>query len=241
MGYTFSMQLDPPLIPATLNRRYKRFLADVILENGEQITVHCPNTGSMKACWEEGWRVYLQDSQNPKRKYRYTWVISQNNLGERIGVNTHLANSLVEEAIQGGLIEELKRVSEIQREVRYGQENSRVDLLVHDADSPVYVEVKSVTLKEQDGLGYFPDAISTRGQKHLRELIELKQSTDARAMLFFCVQHSGINEVKAAEHIDPKYAELLKQAKRAGVEIVAYGAEIQPNEIKLSRKLTVSY
>ncbi len=235
------MRFDTPLIPATLIRRYKRFLADVTLDDGSEITVHCPNTGSMKACWEEGWRVYLQDSQNPKRKYRHTWVISENPRGERIGVNTHFANNLVEEAIREGLVTEIVELTDLQREVKYGQENSRIDLLVQDAGHPVYIEVKSVTLKEQDGLGYFPDAVSTRGQKHLRELIELKQSTEARAMLFFCVQHSGIDRVKAAEHIDPRYAELLQQAHDAGVEIVAYGADLQPEEIKLSRKLTVSY
>jgi sugar fermentation stimulation protein A len=229
------MQFTPPLIPAKLIKRYQRFLADVLLDDGSQITVHCPNTGSMKACWEADWRVYLADSNNPKRKYRYTWVISENPLGERIGVNTHLANKLVEEAIRCGKVSEVQQPLTIQREVKYGQENSKIDLLVQTPQQPVYIEVKSVTLKEADGMGYFPDAVSVRGQKHLRELIELKQSSDARAVLFFCVQHSGINEVKPAQHIDPHYAKLLEAAHKAGVEIFAYGVILDLNEISLER------
>ncbi len=235
------MQFQPGLIPATLIKRYKRFLADVTLENGQEITVHCPNTGSMKSCWGEGWKVYLQDSNNPKRKYRYTWCISENSQGERIGVNTHLSNQLVEEAVVHGIIKELSHFKSIKREVKYGSENSRIDLLLETNSKPIYVEVKNVTLKEDDGIGYFPDAVTTRGQKHLRELMEIAHSGSAEAVLFFCVQHTGITQVKAAQHIDAAYAELLKQAAEAGVQVLAYGAEITPKSISLVRKLTVSY
>lgn len=235
------MKFDTPLTKTTLIQRYKRFLADVILDSGDTITVHCPNTGSMKACWGPDWYAYLQDSNNPKRKYRYTWTISETPEGERIGVNTHLANKLVEEAIANGTIEELQAYQSIQSEVKYGHENSRIDLLLETPEGRTYVEVKSVTLKEDDGIGYFPDAVSARGQKHLRELITIAQSENAHAVLLFCVQHTGIQKVRAAHHIDPDYAQLLKQAADAGVEVLAYGASISPTEIVLDRKLTVDY
>jgi sugar fermentation stimulation protein A len=233
------MQFTPPLTPARLIKRYKRFLADVTLDDGTELTVHCPNTGSMKACWEPGWQVYLQDSNNPKRKYPHTWVIVENTDGERIGINTHLANQLVEDAIRQGVIKELADFESLRREVKYGDENSRIDFLLETSDLPVYIEVKSVTLKEEDGLGYFPDAQTTRGQKHLRELMALAQSQQARAVLLFCVQHTGITSVAAARHIDPAYAELLDDAIKAGVEVLAYGTDITPQEIRLTQKLTL--
>ncbi|MCO7227351.1 DNA/RNA nuclease SfsA [Pleionea sp. CnH1-48] len=233
------MKFESGLIKARLIKRYKRFLADVELENGEQITVHCPNTGSMKACWEPDWTAYLLDSNNPKRKYRHTWTLVENFAGERIGVNTHLANTLVEEAIENGTIKELEGYQQLQREVKYGNENSRIDFLVHDKDNqPVYVEVKSVTLKEDDGIGYFPDSVSTRGQKHLRELTELAQTGSARAILLFCVQHTGINHVKPAQHIDAKYAELLAIAIEAGVEVIAYGCSLSSESMVIKGPLT---
>ncbi|WP_144393104.1 DNA/RNA nuclease SfsA [Pleionea sediminis] len=236
------MKFNSPLIQATLIKRYKRFLADVRLKNGEEITVHCPNTGSMKACWEPEWTVYLEDSNNPKRKYQYTWTIAETPSGERIGVNTHLANKLVEEAISAQLISELSNYDSVHREVKYGSENSRIDFLLKSKNrKPAYVEVKSVTLKEDDGIGYFPDAVSARGQKHLRELIELVKDGENRAILLFCVQHTGISKVKAAAHIDPDYAKLLKEAHQAGVEIIAYGVDISPEEMVISREITVCY
>lgn len=233
------MQFNPPLISARLIKRYKRFLADVVLDDGQELTAHCPNTGSMKACWGEGWQVYLQDSNNPKRKYPHTWVIAENPEGERIGINTHLANQLVEDAIRQGVIKELADFHSLRREVKYGDENSRIDLLLETNGLPVYIEVKSVTLKEDDGLGYFPDAKTSRGQKHIRELMTLAQSKQARAVLLFCVQHTGINSVAAARHIDPAYADLLDEAINTGVEILAYGADISAEEIHITRKLTL--
>lgn len=238
------MLFEPPLISATLIKRYKRFLADVTLSNGDTITVHCPNTGSMKNCWEPGWTVYLQDSNNPKRKYRFTWVMAENADGELIGVNTHFANALVEEALLDGTIKELAGFTQLRREVKYGQENSRIDFLLETTDKPRYVEVKSVTLKEpgedsDTGAGFFPDAVSTRGQKHLRELIQLQHSGEAQAVLLFCVQHSGIEQVAAAQHIDPEYATLLKEAQQAGVKLLAYRARMSETEIRLTEAVPV--
>ncbi len=236
------MQFEPPLVPAKLIKRYKRFLADVVLENGESITVHCPNTGSMKNCWEPGWKVWLQDSNNPKRKYRYTWVLAQNEQNEWIGINTHFANSLVEEAIREQKVSQLVNITALKREQRYGEENSRIDLFCQSAQVDYWVEVKSVTLKESDGIGYFPDAVSERGLKHLRELMVLPRVQNNKLqqpVLIFCVQHSGITEVKAAAHIHPEYANLMQQARDNDVWVIALAVEISEKSIVISHEISV--
>lgn len=239
------MKFDPPLIQAKLLKRYKRFLADVHHESLGEFTVHCPNTGSMKNCWQADDSIWLHDSNNPKRKYRYTWTLRQSSNGDFLCVNTQLANGIVSEAINAQRIPELQGYSDLQQEVRYGEENSRIDLLLSASEtgSPnCYVEIKTVTLLEEtsaeEGKGYFPDSVSTRGQKHLRELIHIVQQ-GYRAVLFFLVQHSGIDSVQAAAHIDPAYAELLKKAVDSGVEILAYRTHISPAEIIISDKLSV--
>lgn len=185
------MQFSPELRSATFLRRYKRFLVDVRLDNGEEITVHCPNTGRMTNCLVEGSPCWLSDSQNPKRKYRYSleWVTTQ--AGYWAGVNTHRANTLVVEAIQNDKISELGIYDALDTEIPYGEEKSRIDILLSYGTERCYVEVKSVTLEGDAGVGYFPDAVSTRGQKHLRELIAVKERGH-RAVLFFCVQHTEI-------------------------------------------------
>lgn len=231
------MIYKPALEHATLIKRYKRFLADVHHPELGEITAHCPNTGSMKNCWQPGWDVWLQKSDNPKRKYPYTWVLAKNDQDEFIGINTHIANQLVYQALSDNIIAEIENISEIKKEVKYGEENSRIDLLLEHQDKVKnYVEVKSVTLKEQDGFGYFPDAVTTRGQKHIRELITCVKAGH-RATLFFAVQHTGINQMKIAAHIDPEYAILIKQAITAGVQVIAYGAKITSNEICLDHKV----
>ena len=231
------MNFDPPLEQAILQKRYKRFLADVTLPNGEQRTVHCPNTGSMKNCWEEGWKAWLQVSDNPKRKYPYTWVLSENECAELIGINTHLANRLVVEGLEQNKISQIDSIKRIQREVKYGEENSKIDILItHQDNSLTYIEVKSVTLKETDGLGYFPDAVTTRGQKHLRELMACVDQGH-RAVLLFMVQHTGINEMTIAAQIDAKYAELIKKAILHGVEVLAYKADISETEICMNKEI----
>ncbi|MEM7283597.1 MAG: DNA/RNA nuclease SfsA [Pseudomonadota bacterium] len=227
---------------ATLIKRYKRFLADCVLESGEQITAHCPNTGSMKNCVEEEAKVWLSRSDNPKRKYAYTWEYLVTSRGHTIGVNTGRANSLVLEAIKSNQVAELKGYEQLLTEQRYGRENSRIDLLLKSASKDdCYVEVKSVTLLEQPpsrGIGYFPDAVSESGTKHLRELIEVCVSGQ-RAVLFFCVQHTGINEVRPADHIDKKYGETLRVAMDHGVEVIAYKVRRVPSGFKLWRDVPV--
>ena len=230
------------LVHARLIKRYKRFLADVRLDNNEVITVHCPNTGSMKNCVEENAEIWLSDSDNPKRKYRYTWEYLTTSRGHHIGVNAGKANQLVRSAIRADLVEQLTGYETIRPEVKYGDENSRIDLLLQDVNrQDCYVEVKSVTLLEDPpsrGIGYFPDAVSERGSKHLRELIRMSQS-DARSVLFFCVQHTGINEVRPADHIDTGYGKLLRDALHSGVEVLAYKVRKSNNGFRLWRDLPV--
>ena len=209
---------------AKLIKRYKRFLADIELNGDEETTIHCANTGAMKGCAEPNDTVWFSTSSNTKRKYPYSWEITQSQSSHFICVNTLRANQLIEEALHRGLIKELSGFVELKREVKYGNENSRVDFLATYKQAPdTYIEVKSVTLLD-NGHGYFPDAVTTRGQKHLRELMDMV-TQGHRAVLLFAVLHSGINDIAAASHIDPTYAKLLKEAHLAGVEIIAYKAK----------------
>ena len=230
------MQFKPALESATLLKRYKRFLADIELDSGEIRTIHCANTGAMTGCATPGNIVWYSTSDNPKRKYPNSWELSETAQGHRICINTARANQLAVEAIENDVISELVGYDQLQTEVKYGNENSRIDILLSASDKPkCYIEVKSVTLLDEEspsGQGYFPDAVTTRGQKHLRELTEMAQ-TGSRAILLFTVLHSGIEKVSAAHHIDAKYSTLLKQAQDAGVEVLCYKAELSNTEVKL--------
>ncbi|MBO6558390.1 MAG: DNA/RNA nuclease SfsA [Pseudomonadales bacterium] len=229
------------LVRGHLVRRYKRFLADVILDSGDLITAHCPNTGSMKNCVEEGAEVWLSESDNPKRKYRYTWEYIVTSKGHWICVNTGNANNLVEDAVNRGVIKELAGYQTSRREVKYGDENSRIDLLLSGSGKDCYVEVKSVTLLETPafkGQGCFPDAVSDRGAKHLRELMGVIDRGD-RAVLLFCVQHTGIKVVSPADHIDQLYGELIRKAQDHGVEVIAYKVKRYQEGFRLWRSIPV--
>ena len=230
------MKFEPPLQQAVLLKRYKRFLADVTLDDGHTATIHCPNTGSMKNCVVAGSHCWYSTSSNPKRKYPHTWEIATAPDGALAGVNTGRSNALVVEGIETGVIEELQGYDSLRTEVAYGTERSRIDILLQgrdgDAGTRCYVEVKNVTLGEPGGLGLFPDAVSARGSKHLRELMSMVERGD-RAVLVYCVQHTGIRWVEAAAAIDPLYAETLRQAMALGVEVVAYKASLSPGEIVL--------
>ncbi|MEL7292230.1 MAG: DNA/RNA nuclease SfsA [Pseudomonadota bacterium] len=234
------MKFQPPLAPATLIQRYKRFLADITLGDGSQRTIHCANTGAMTGCAEPGDTVWFSTSDNPKRKYPNSWELTETKQGHRICVNTARANTLAVEAIQNGVISELQGYEQLLTEVKYGNENSRIDILLKSQNKPTcYIEVKSVTLLDEQGQGYFPDAVTTRGQKHLRELTEMAQS-GSRAVLLFTVLHSGIEKVSPALHIDAKYSQLLKNAQEHGVEVLCYKAQLSSNEIKLVKSLKFS-
>ncbi|MDP8033030.1 DNA/RNA nuclease SfsA [Pasteurella atlantica] len=214
------MQL-PPLKQGILIKRYKRFLADIMLPNGEQITIHCPNTGAMTGCATEGDRVWFSTSDNPKRKYAHTWELTETQQGDFICVNTQRANQLVNEALQHKWIEELAQYQHIQAEVKYGEEKSRIDFLL---DESCFVEVKSTTLLTENGIGMFPDTQTLRGQKHLRELTIMAQQGYS-AVIFFAILHSGIHTFEVAKQIDPKYAELFQQALEKGIQAVCYKAK----------------
>ena len=232
------MEFMPPLQAATLVRRYKRFLADVITSEGQPLTLHCPNTGAMTGCGQSGDRVWYSTSANPTRKYPHTWEMTQTQAGEWICVNTQRANALTEEAILAQRIPPLAGYTQCKREVKYGNEQSRCDFLLQAEDRVrCYIEVKSVTLSEC-GKGYFPDAVTERGQKHLRELISVANQGD-RAVLLFAVLHSAIINVSPARHIDPKYAQLLEEAITAGVEVLAWGSTLNAKNMALNKPLNV--
>lgn len=229
------MKWDNPLTEAILLKRYKRFLADVEI-GGKLITAHVPNTGSMTSCWEPNWKCALSLSENPKRKMPYTLEFTHN--GESwIGVNTANANKLAHRWLREGLIQELLGYQLIQPEKKIG--DSRIDFYLegHSHEAPAYVEVKSVTLK-LDGVAQFPDSVSERGQKHLRELIKLKEQK-LRAVMLFIVQREDVSSMRPAHAIDKKYGELLKEAHAAGVEILVYQCKMNLNEIGFGRSLPI--
>lgn len=217
----------PDLNHGVLLRRYKRFLADVQLPSGELLTLHCPNTGAMTGCAEAGDRVWFSTSSNPKRKYAYTWELTETASGDFICINTLRANQLAKEVLVEGWIHELAGYREILSEQKYGSENSRIDFLLKSDGLPhCFVEVKSTTLLAEQGLGMFPDAQTIRGQKHLRELIHIAQQGQ-RAVLLFAVLHSGIQRFDVARHIDPHYAALFDQAIANGVEPLVYKTDFK--------------
>jgi sugar fermentation stimulation protein A len=231
---------------AVLIKRYKRFLADITLEDGTETTLHVANTGAMTGCATPSDTVWYSTSDNKKRKYPFSWEITQTQKNHFICVNTLRANQLVEEAIIKGTISEFSEYKNLRREVKYGDENSKIDFLLTDQfNTETFIEVKSVTLlgnpstienEENCKQGYFPDAITTRGQKHLRELMQMKQQGH-RAVLFFAILHSGIESVMPAEHIDAKYTELLIQATQQGVEVIAYKVKFEKEEDSITMSL----
>jgi sugar fermentation stimulation protein A len=222
------------LVSGTLVKRYKRFLADVELDDGRLITAHCPNTGAMTGCAEPGSRVWLSVSDSPRRKYAHTWELVETAQGLAC-IHSASANRVVREAFESGLIPGFGDYPEIRREVKYGA-GSRADLLLMGAPGRVFVEVKSVTLCRAGGWGAFPDAVSERARKHLQALQGVLDK-QTRSMIFFCVFHSGVERVCAARDIDPRYSEALQQALDAGVEVLAWGARISPRAIALERAL----
>ncbi|MGY2460868.1 DNA/RNA nuclease SfsA [Vreelandella sulfidaeris] len=236
----------PALVPGTLIKRYKRFLADVRLDDGREVVAHCPNTGSMKAVNVPGCRVWLSPSDNPKRKLAWTWeFIELPQAGGQVAlasVHTGRANRIVESALEAGTLAPLASYATLRREVKVA--DARLDFMLDDpVRGRAYIEVKQVTLKEEDGHGYFPDSVSVRGTKHLHSLRVLAEQGE-RAVLLFCVAHEGIADVAAAAHIDATYAAALAEASASGVEVLAYGITVEreqghPTGVQLTRKLPV--
>lgn len=238
------MKFDPALEPVTLLRRYKRFMADVRRADGSEITVHCPNTGSMKHCVLPGVEqaALISDSGNAKRKYRHTLEAVQVAHGHWAGVNTGRTNALVEEAVRSGLIPALSPVDGVEREVTWG--DSRFDLALGPRHNPhTFIEVKNVTLgpgpgDEDDGIIAFPDSVTERGQKHLQTLMDVVAS-GKQAVLLFCVQHTGALAARPADEIDARYGVLLREAVRSGVQVLAWKTHLAPEGFALQSELPV--
>jgi sugar fermentation stimulation protein A len=231
------MDFSPSLTRVRFLRRYKRFLADVALPDGDHLTVHCPNPGGMLGLCEEGAEAWISDSRNPRRKLRYTLELLRLRSGALVLVNTQRPNAIAEEAVRAGGVPELSGFAELRRERPYGAENSRIDLWLSGPSGEVFVEVKSVTL-EHEGAGYFPDAVTTRGQRHLRELGHVV-AAGHRGVLLFVVGRDDVDRVRPARAIDPRYAELLVEAESAGVELLAYRLELSPERLELGVALPV--
>jgi sugar fermentation stimulation protein A len=230
------MQL-PPLSRGILLRRYQRFLADVRLDTGDTVTAHCANTGSMLGLKAPGSRVWLSRSDNPKRKLAWTWELVEPAPGVLCGIHTGRANALVQEALAAGLLPELAGYRELRREAPLA-EGSRSDLRLDYGHGVCHVEVKSVTAAARDGIGFFPDAVSVRAVKHLRELAG-RVGQGERAAVVFCVQRPDVTEVRPAAHIDPAFAAALARAAALGVELYALGARVSTEGIALEQRLAV--
>lgn len=230
------MKFEYPLVTGRLINRYKRFLADVTLDSGEVVTAHCTSTGAMLGLLNEGAQVWLSPATNPERKLKYTWEMVESD-GVKVGVNTSHPNNLAQEAIESGVIPELAGYDKIRREVKYGV-NSRIDLLLQEGARPdCYVEVKNVHLRR----GYlveFPDAVTERGAKHLREMAEMV-SQGFRAAMVYVVQRDDCDRFSLAKDIDPVYAATAVDVFAKGVEAYAYACDMQADGIKLYRRLTI--
>ena len=229
------MQFASPLKCGVLERRYKRFLADITLDDGEKITAHVANTGSMKGCAEPGSRVALSHHPDTGRKLPWSWELVEDS-GHWVGINTALPNRIVEEAILAGRLGPLRGYPELRREVRYG-ERSRADFLLNGRESPCWVEVKNVTLRS-GRQALFPDAVTERGTRHLLEL-EARVSAGERAVMVFLVNRGDCTSVSPADEIDPVYGATLRQAASRGVEILAYRTQPSLEEITVEKKLPV--
>jgi sugar fermentation stimulation protein A len=224
------MNFPDPLIKGTLVKRYKRFLSDIVLESGEEITAHCANSGTMLSVNDPGSEVWVSPARNPDRKLKFTWELIR--VGKSlVGINTALPNKIVQEAIEAGTVPELQGYAMLRREVKYGK-NSRIDILLEDAAKPpCYVEIKSVTMR-RDKVAEFPDAVTARGTKHLGELAD-QVKVGSRAVMFYLIQREDCETFTLADDIDPAYAEALAVARKAGVEVLAYKCSLTPEEIKV--------
>lgn len=228
------MNFPTSLIPATLVRRYKRFLADCLLADGTEVTAHCANPGSMMGLAEPGSRIWLEPNDDPKKKLKYGWRLVEHDTGDFTGVDTSLPNRMLKAALMAGEVPELVAPM-VRAEVKYGQ-NSRIDFLLSGAGPDTYVEVKSVTLSRQTGIAEFPDSVTARGAKHMAELADMAKAGH-RAVIFYLVQRTDAREVTIAGDIDPTYALAVRVALDAGVEPLAYACEITPAGVSLGGRL----
>lgn len=232
------MRFSAPLHPGVLIKRYKRFLADVELASGEAVTAHCPNPGSMMGLKAPGSRCWLSHTDDPRRKLAYTLEVleADNTL---VGINTNRPNRLAEDAIAAGVIPALEGYDSLRREVKYGT-NSRIDLLLEDPGRPsAYVEIKNCHLMRTPGLTEFPDSVTSRGAKHLGELSEMVRQGH-RAVQLFIVQRNDCDRLAPADDLDPVYAQALRDAAAAGVEVMAWACAISLEGIEVTREIEVT-
>ncbi|PIE14018.1 MAG: DNA/RNA nuclease SfsA [Rhodobacterales bacterium] len=230
------MKFAKPLIPATLVRRYKRFLADCTLEDGQEITAHCPNPGSMQGLADAGMKVWLEPNDDPGKRLKYGWRLVDHGAGHFSCVDTSVPNRALRRALEAGEIAELAAYGTVRPEVKYG-ENSRVDFLLQQEGLPdCYVEVKSVTLMRQQGLAEFPDSVTRRGTRHLGELARVAEQGH-RAVILYLVQRTDCHGFQVAADIDPGYARAAETAAGCGVERLVYTARISPQEITIAGAL----
>ncbi|MEQ1611251.1 MAG: DNA/RNA nuclease SfsA [Hyphomicrobiaceae bacterium] len=231
------MKFTAPLLRGRLVKRYKRFLADVVLDSGETVTTTCPNTGSMIGLLTPGAVVWLSESDSPTRKYKHTWELVEAQFGEHrevVGINTNHPNKLVTEAIEAGRIKELKGYDNLRREVKYGR-NSRIDILLEDeTKAPCYVEIKNVHMMRTLGRAEFPDSVTERGAKHLAEMSDMV-AAGHRAVMLYLIQMSSPTLFELARDIDPTYALAFEKARAAGVEAIAYRCRVTPEEIAVDK------
>ena len=229
------MKFATPLVPARLIKRYKRFLADVRLEDGQGVTAHCANPGSMMGLAEPGMKVWLEPNDDPKKKLKFGWRLVEHENGHFTGVDTSIPNRALKAALMARQVPGLPPYDLVRAEVKYGQ-NSRIDFLLSGQVPDTYVEVKSVTLSRQNGLAEFPDSVSARGAKHLDELAAMV-AEGHRAVMFYLVQRTDCSAVTLAGDIDPAYAAAFDRARAAGVEVLAQACQISPQAITLGEPL----
>ena len=229
------MDFSSKLFKAKFIKRYKRFFSDHILEDGTIVTAHCANTGAMLGVTEEGVTSWLSKSDNPKRKLKWSWELVQK--GKTfIGINTHNPNKIVQEAIQKNEIFEFNNYDSLKREVKYGT-NSKIDILLTDKiKKDCYVEIKNVHLSRKKGVAEFPDAVTTRGTKHLKELALVSQS-GLRAVMLYLIQRNDCNFFKIAEDIDKEYARAFNFAVKTGVEVICIDTTLNSSAINIGKKI----
>jgi sugar fermentation stimulation protein A len=227
-----------PLLPGRLIRRYKRFLADVILETGEEVTAHCPNPGAMLGLDAPGQRIWLEPNDDPRKKLKYGWRLTEMDGGAWVGIDTGIPNRVVKEALTSGAVQELAGYQTIRPEVPYG-DKSRIDFLATEDGLPdAYIEVKNAHLMREAGLAEFPDCRTDRGAKHLRELSKMAQNGH-RAVMLYLVQRTDCSEFQIACDLDRAYAAAYAEAKKAGVEMLCYGTAISVEEVVLDKPIAI--
>jgi sugar fermentation stimulation protein A len=231
------MKFKNKLIPSKFQKRYKRFFTDVE-SKGKTLTSHCANSGSMLGLLDEGNKTWISPADNPDRKLKYTLEII-NDKKSNVGVNTHLANRIVEEAIEQKIIKEIKNYSEYQREVKFGL-HSRFDFELKNKTKKAFLEVKNVTLSRQNGIAEFPDAVTSRGLKHLEEL-EKAIKKGYESFLIYLVQREDCNEFRIAKDIDPKYYEGFLKAKKNGVKFISYSCKVNEKEIYVNKPIKIVF